>query len=388
MDNTKEFLDIIESISNKTRLSGSKGESDTVRYLKKYIAKNIGGKTIIQKFKILTWREEALPHLTIGDETISCRSVYYSPKSNIRGTLEYFGESTEEKGNEFAVYCIRSKSKTIVSFLSVSRNYPKPFYYNKGGPTYLIPNLIIGSAYEDFFHKNIGKEVRLKTDTKYVVKNSYNLIHKITHRKNRLKLIVGAHIDTVPHSTGLLDNASGIAGALLVSQNLKKMKLPFDVWVVYFGAEENSMFGSKFFLETLTEEENSLMRYMVAIDGIGLGDNTSIYAEKDYHKQIEKSFGEIISNTTIDDVDNMLEVSDHYYFKLHGVDCCFVEGSPTAFYCHNEEANDIKYLNAELSMKTIQALTEFVINIKFQSPKVVFENKRKKALQTLLRFFR
>ena len=47
-------------------------------------------------------------------------------------------------------------------------------------------------------------------------------MHKISDRKNKLKLIIGAHIDTVPNSKGVFDNASGIAGTLIASKILKK----------------------------------------------------------------------------------------------------------------------------------------------------------------------
>jgi len=388
MEHKKEFLDIVENIIERTRLAGSVGEKDTVNYIKKYITQNIGGKSVTQKFKILTWREKTLPHLTINKETINCRALYYSPKSNIAGRLEYFAENVEEKGNEFDVYCIKNKNGTILSFLYVSQKYSKPFYYNKNGATYLLPCVVIGSEYRDFFHKNIGNNVRLKIDTKYLLKNSYNLVHKISDRKNKLKLIIGAHIDTVPNSKGVFDNASGIAGTLIASKILKKTKLPFDIWIVYFGAEENAMFGSKFFVDTLSEDEIKMVRYMISVDGIGMGNKTCIYVEKDYFRQAEKSFGEIRNDTIINDVENMIDASDHYYFKLMGIDSCFIEGLPENFYYHNKEANDIKNLNYDLSIRTIQALVDFIKNIEFESPRIIFDNKKRRILSRIFNLLR
>ncbi|MFZ2154261.1 MAG: M20/M25/M40 family metallo-hydrolase [Candidatus Moraniibacteriota bacterium] len=388
MDYHKEFLNIVKGFGDRVRLSGSRGELDAVKYIKNYIVRNIGGKSIIQKFKILTWREKSTPSLIVAGETVSCRSAYYSPKSNIKGKLEYFTENTEEKENEFDVYCIKNSSGTILSLLYVSQKYPNPFYYNRGSATYLMPSVIVGSDYRDFFTKNIGKEVKLRIDAKYLVKNSYNLVHKLSNRKNKFKLIIGAHMDTVPQSKGIFDNASGVAGAMIISKILKNIKLPFDIWIVYFGAEENAMFGSKFFVETLSEAEIKMARYMISIDGIGMGDKTCLYSEKDYFTQLKRSFGEIGENAIIDDVDNMLDASDHYYFKLMGVDSCFVEGQPGTFYYHSKEANDLANLNVELSVKTVQSLIEFIKNIEFQSPRVVFENRKTRVLQRILNFLK
>lgn len=388
MDYHKEFLNIVKGFGDRVRLSGSRGELDAVKYIKNYIVRNIGGKSIIQKFKILTWREKSMPSLIVAGETVSCRSAYYSPKSNIKGKLEYFTENTEEKENEFDVYCIKNSSGTILSLLYVSQKYPNPFYYNRGSATYLMPSVIVGSDYRDFFTKNIGKEVKLRIDAKYLVKNSYNLVHKLSNRKNKFKLIIGAHMDTVPQSKGIFDNASGVAGAMIISKILKNIKLPFDIWIVYFGAEENAMFGSKFFVETLSEAEIKMARYMISIDGIGMGDKTCLYSEKDYFTQLKRSFGEIGENAIIDDVDNMLDASDHYYFKLMGVDSCFVEGQPGTFYYHSKEANDLANLNVELSVKTVQSLIEFIKNIEFQSPRVVFENRKTRVLQRILNFLK
>lgn len=388
MDYNKEFISIVKGFGDRVRLSGSKGELDAIRYIKRYIAKNIKGKSIVQKFKILTWRERALPNLIVGGEVVNCRSIYYSPKSNIKGRLEYFSENIEEKENEFDVYCIKNSSETILALLYVSQKYPNPFYYNRGSATYLMPSVIIGSDYRDFFIKNIGKEVKLKIDAKYLVKNSYNLVHKLSNRKNKFKLIIGAHVDTVPQSKGVFDNASGVAGAMIISKILKNIKLPFDIWIVYFGAEENAMFGSKFFVDTLSEDEIKMVRYMISIDGIGMGDRTCLYAEKDYFPQLKKSFDEIKENIIIDDVDNMIDASDHYYFKLMGVDSCFVEGLPSAFYYHSKEANNMENLNVDLSTKSIQLLIEFIKNIEFQSPRVVFGSKKTKILQRMLNFLK
>ncbi len=249
MDFKREnFLEIVKEIGKKSRLAGSKGESDAFDYIKKYIKEKIGGKLIFQKYKILTWRELEKSKLLINNKEIDCQAVYYSPTSKIKGELEYFGENNSEKDNEFDVFCVRDKRKNILAFINLSKKFKEAFCYNSGEADYLLPALVVGSEYLDFIKKSVGKNVEIKIKAKFIVKNSINLVHKLSDRKGKLKLIISAHVDTIPHSKGILDDATGIAAAFILSQELKKTKLPFDVWIVYFGAEENSMFGSKFLL--------------------------------------------------------------------------------------------------------------------------------------------
>lgn len=387
-DQKKEFLKIVENVGQKTRTSGSKGEKNALDYLRGYIEKNIKGKTLFQKFKILTWKEQRPAILSVNGQAIECQSVYYSPKGKIKGTLKYFGPDVEEEGNELETYCVKSRNGTVQAFLYVSKKYPKPFYYNKQSATYLMPSVIVGSENQTFFQKNLGEKVELTIDSKYVIKKSHNLVHKLSDRKGRVKVVIGAHIDTIPDSKGILDNASGVASALIASAELKKQKLPFDVWVIYFGAEENAMFGSKFFVDTLKEKEKKLIKYMLSIDGIGLGEKTVVYAEKDYHSQLAKSFEQLADKVKISDIEEALDTSDHYYFKLLGIDSGHFEGAPKSFYYHSKEAGEQKYLNVTLSLEATGALIDFVKNISFQSPKIIFpENRRGLFLRMYRKFF-
>lgn len=383
MDYEKEFLRIVETLGSRNRLSGSKGEKDAIGYMRSYIEKNLPGKTLLQKFKLLTWREKQPARLTVDGKEIDCRCGYYSPSGKIQGVLRYFGQDSEESDNELDVYCIKSKNGTVRAFLYLAKKYDKPFFYNKHSLAYLIPHVMIGAENADFFRKSVGKKVELKIKTKYSVKNSQNLIHKLSDRKGRVKVVVGAHMDTIPDFKGFMDNASGVAGVLIVSHELKKQKLPFDVWMVYFGAEENAMFGSKFFVDTLSEQEKDSIKYMIALDGLGFGEKISLHAEKDYHFQLEKSFESIANQVVLSDLEGVIDFSDHYYFKLLGIDSCFLEGSLGSQYYHNNEADKLQDLNVPLSLKSIEALVNFIQNIEFQSPKIVLEKSRRRRISFL-----
>lgn len=386
MFDEKEFAKIIEKISGKDRLAGTKGEVDAFGFIKKHIKEKIGGKVNLQNYKILTWREIEKPKVFIDGKEIECKSVYYNPTSKIKGKLEYFGKDDSEQGNEFEVYCVKDGKKNVLAMFNVAINFKDSFYYNKGGATYLLPVFIVGSQLKEFFENNVGKETVISIKTKYVVKKSANLIHKISNRKNKFKLIIGAHVDTVPDSRGVLDNASGVATVLLLSEEIKKMHLPFDVWAVYFGSEENSMFGSKFFVDTLTKEDREKIKYMISVDGIGMGDKIFVFVENDYNSQINEAFKDIQEKLILSDIEGSIDLSDHYYFKLLGIDSCLVGSEAENFYCHNKEADDIKNLNIELSSDTFNSLLNFIKNIQFKSPNVYFDKKKYHIFERFLGF--
>ncbi|HRY27870.1 MAG TPA: M28 family peptidase [Candidatus Moranbacteria bacterium] len=387
MDFDKEyFIKIVEDIGKKSRLAGSKGESEAFDYIKKHIKEKIGGKIIFQKYKILTWEESEKSMFLINGENIKCQAIYYSPSSKIKGKLEYFGENNYEKDNEFDVFCVRDKQKNISAFINLSKNFKKPFYYCNGEANYLIPSLIVGSEYLDIIKKNLGENVEIRIKTKFLIKKSINLIHKLSNRKGKLKLVICAHVDTVPHSKGILDDASGIAAAMVLSQEIKKIKLPFDVWIVYFGAEENSMFGSKFFIDTLTDKEKKSINYVVSVDGIGMGDNVSVYVEEDYFPQIKSAFKKIEDKLILSSMDDSVDISDHYYFKLSGIDSCLIEVKINDFYYHSSEANDIKNLNIGMCSDTILSVFNYIKNIQFKSPDIYFDKKENSILKKIMPF--
>ena len=60
-------------------------------------------------------------------------------------------------------------------------------------------------------------------------------------------LVIGAHYDTTPWSSGANDNGSGVASALIVAEELADDELPFDVRFVFFGSEKTGLHGSNYY---------------------------------------------------------------------------------------------------------------------------------------------
>ena len=88
-------------------------------------------------------------------------------------------------------------------------------------------------------------------------------------------VVVGAHYDSI-NSHGADDNGSGVGLLLETAARMVDETLPYTVQFVFFGAEENGIFGSPAFVNSLTPEEKKDILLMVNLDSIMAGDRPYI----------------------------------------------------------------------------------------------------------------
>lgn len=128
---------------------------------------------------------------------------------------------------------------------------------------------------------SIGFETQLQT----VPYNEYgyetfNAIGIKRGQNNTECIVIGAHYDSV--GVGANDNASGIVALLQIAQKLKNKSLPFDVYFVAFGGEEQGLFGSEYFVNHFSQNYKlplTSIRVMFNMDSIANGDNLYIHCE-------------------------------------------------------------------------------------------------------------
>lgn len=132
-----------------------------------------------------------------------------------------------------------------------------------------------------FDDRRIGKQPFTYVKQDGLTYQSRNLILTIAGQGNQ-EIIVGAHYDSI-NSHGVDDNGSGVAVLLETAARLVDKELPFTVRFVFFGAEENGIFGSPVFVNSLTAEEKKNILLMVNLDSILAGDRPYIIGG-DYQK--------------------------------------------------------------------------------------------------------
>lgn len=91
------------------------------------------------------------------------------------------------------------------------------------------------------------------------------------------KLVIGAHYDAFPGSSGANDNASGMAILLALAQELSRTGCDKAVELVFFDAEETGRAGSIAYLAGCAENE---VAGMINLDVCGYGDTLCVRCMK------------------------------------------------------------------------------------------------------------
>lgn len=124
-------------------------------------------------------------------------------------------------------------------------------------------------------------EIRVNAQYNKVAK-TMNVVGMIEGSDPELRdeyLIIGAHLDHVGSQARLLfpganDNASGSAGVLELAEAFQKSELrpARSILFVLFSAEEQGLFGSKYFADNLNIDADKIVA-MFNLDSIGYGDS-------------------------------------------------------------------------------------------------------------------
>ena len=94
-------------------------------------------------------------------------------------------------------------------------------------------------------------------------------------------VVLGGHYDSVPGIAGANDNASGTAVLVTLARMLADVDLPFTIRIVPFGSEELGLLGSRFYVESLSENELENTKAMLNFDALGTGSGVSVFGDGD-----------------------------------------------------------------------------------------------------------
>ena len=174
-------------------------------------------------------------------------------------------------------------------------------------------------------------------------------------------LVIGAHYDTTPGSSGANDNGSGVAAALVVAEELSDDELPFDLRFVLFGSEEIGLNGSFAYVGGLGEGESEKILAMINLDVVGTGELTGIGTEIMVELAVETAADIGFDLGTVD-----LGAgygSDHIAFMLAGIDVIFLFADDVTYI--NSPLDTLEHLqpkplaqSVELTLEIIERLAE------------------------------
>lgn len=92
-------------------------------------------------------------------------------------------------------------------------------------------------------------------------------------------IIVGAHYDSAG-THGVDDNGSGVSVALENALRMVNTPTYYTIQYVFFGSEEPGMYGSRAYVESLSEKERENIILMINIDTVLAGDYLYLYGGK------------------------------------------------------------------------------------------------------------
>ena len=151
-----------------------------------------------------------------------------------------------------------------------------------------VPGLLNGTLAPPRFNKSVlgltqalgqqltslvpgGLTVHVETNTTAEIVTTRNVIAETPGGDSENVVVVGAHLDSVSRGPGINDNGSGSAAILKVAEvyaaqgRTPRNKLRF----IWFGAEEQSLLGSNFYVANLDADERDDIMAMLNFDMIG-----------------------------------------------------------------------------------------------------------------------
>ncbi|MDW7671395.1 MAG: M20/M25/M40 family metallo-hydrolase [Bacillota bacterium] len=164
-------------------------------------------------------------------------------------------------------------------------------------------------------------------------RSSQNII-AVKPGRSDATVVVGAHYDSVNRGEGATDNASGVGVMLEVASVLKDYPTHANVVFIAFGAEEVGLHGSRYYVNSLSDNEIAQTVAMINMDMVsGYGDNLYAYSAlngatwvRDMALDIGWNQGIEIHSTVGLYYDGATgDWSDHRYFRDAGIPIVYFE---------------------------------------------------------------
>jgi Zn-dependent M28 family amino/carboxypeptidase len=118
--------------------------------------------------------------------------------------------------------------------------------------------------------------LRLVVDASLEERSGTNVVAELPGaRADAGVVIFGAHLDSVPAGPGANDNGSGSAVVLELARELAQRspsERPLTVRFAWWGAEELGLFGSRYYVQQLSDAERHAVLGNVNLDMVGVGD--------------------------------------------------------------------------------------------------------------------
>ncbi len=166
---------------------------------------------------------------------------------------------------------------------------------------------------------------------------SANVIALKPGRSSR-EIIIGAHYDSPEDGQGADDNASGVAVLLAAAEEVKSIDTPYTLRFIAFGAEENDLNGSRYFVDQLSKSDIENVVAMINLDSLIAGDIAYVYGDtgtpdslRDWILETAQKQGIELEAKTAKDMDNAdgtpCACADYDAFQRAGIPFAYFEAT-------------------------------------------------------------
>ena len=100
-------------------------------------------------------------------------------------------------------------------------------------------------------------------------RTAYNVIAETADGNDENVVMAGAHLDSVQDGAGINDNGTGSAALLETAIQMQKVKPNNTVRFAWWGAEEEGLLGSEYYVANLSDEEIDDIALYLNFDMIG-----------------------------------------------------------------------------------------------------------------------
>jgi Zn-dependent M28 family amino/carboxypeptidase len=151
------------------------------------------------------------------------------------------------------------------------------------------------------------------------------------------EIVVGAHYDSGDEGAGADDNASGVAVMLEVAEKVKDVQTPYTIRFIAFGAEENDLDGSRYYVDQMDTSEIQNTVGMINLDSLIAGDIAYVYGDagtgslRDWIMMRARDVGLDLEARTAQELDNLdgtpCDCADYGPFQEAGIPFAYFEAT-------------------------------------------------------------
>ena len=282
--------------NGQTRAAGTAGYEESVAYVTKRL-RAAGYRVRLQEVPFPVFRERSKPRLDVGGRRIPVRSLSYTPPGRVRAELARAGRGCSagdfdtargrialvERGLcTFRVKARLAQAAGARALVVADRDSESAPGGSLGRPGLRIPAVVTGSAGLAL----LGPALMV-VDTVAETRRTRNVIAERPGPPARRVAMLGAHLDSVREGPGINDNGSGVASALALAEQLRdRRSLRFGFW----GAEELGLYGSRGYVDSLSEAERRRIAGYINLDMVGSPNPVRyVYGEGPVRRALEQA---------------------------------------------------------------------------------------------------